>query len=115
RRSCRTVGSPTGSATGETAGDDLLVVLLLDNIWLTPGDRRRILPDLDRFLLSQPVGARFVVASLGNGLELLTPVTRDRETLRPALSDLLEPPLHGLQASLDRRSAYRDSAPPRSA
>jgi VWFA-related protein len=89
-------------------GDDLVVAVVLDELWLTPFDRRRILGDLDHFLEAQPVDARVVLASLGNGLELLTPVTRDRGLLRAALADRVEPPLHGLQAATDRRSAFRD-------
>lgn len=86
---------------------EVLIAIYLDNYWLQPGDRRRVLDDLERFVAAQPEGAfRFVVATHDPGIRILTPVTRDLVPVRQALATLPEAPASGHGSVLDRRRVF---------
>lgn len=90
-----------------TRGDDLLVVLYLDNLWLMQHDRNRILDDLQQFVAAQAEnGVRFLVASHDPGLRIRTGVTRDPAVVLAALEEQVDVPTMGMIAQRDHSSAF---------
>jgi len=92
--------SPTaaGYSTIEPAPtEDLLVVLYIDNYWLTPFDRKRVMGDLEQFVEAQKASNfRFLVVTHNPGLQIETSVTRDVQQVLDVLAAVPDQPAKGL-------------------
>lgn len=86
--------------------EEVLLVLYLDNFWLTPAEQRRVLEALPEFVRAQPAGQRFVVATHDPGIHIRTPVTRDVGTVLAALEALREEPTQGMVAVRQRSEIF---------
>lgn len=88
--------------------DDLLLVIYLDNYWLTPGERKRLLDDIERFMGTLTLDTvRFLLATHDPGLNLRTPVTRDPDVVLAALAAIPDLPTQGMQAVRERNRTYQ--------
>ena len=86
-------------------------MIYIDNYWLTPVERVRVLDDVQGFVEAlAPEGLRFLVVTHDPGITLRTTVTRDASEVLGALEALHEEPARGLDAYRDRERVF--SGPP---
>lgn len=87
--------------------DDLIVVIYIDNYWLTPGDRKRVIDDIERFVAEQPPGrTRFMLATHNPGVRIKTPLTSNPQQVLDALREIPEEPTQGLQGPRSRAAVF---------
>ncbi len=102
--------TPADSLVESSSSDEPLhLVVYLDNFYLVPGGRRRVLEDLpDFFDRHIAAGARILLAARDTEIRLLTPFTDDPEELRAALAKAVELPTQGIRRRQERESVLRD-------
>jgi VWFA-related protein len=87
--------------------EELLVVLYLDNYWLSSADRMRLSDDLEQFVATQtPSTVRYLVATHDPGLHIRSSITSDLDEVLAVLAALPEMPAHGLEMRRERSSTF---------
>jgi len=100
---------PREIPTFATRAEDLVVVIYVDNYWLTPQERKRVLDDIERFVEAHPPGrTRFLLVTHDSGIQIRTPLTTNPQPVLTALAELPGEPAQGLRGPR-ARSAFFDS------
>ncbi len=91
---------------GTPIGDELVVVIYIDNSSLIQAHRNRVLGNIKDFTAREMArGTRFMVAAYDPGLEILAPLTSDLATIEAALDQVAAMPANGLFALTEKRVA----------
>jgi VWFA-related protein len=99
-------GRPAGSPANP--GEELFLVVFVDDLHLNPGHRDRAVEQIRKFLAgtARP-GDHVLLATYGNGLKVRQAFTSDAAAIDRALGGLGRLPTYGMQEASSRQTAYQ--------